>query len=1212
MVLQLEVRCKLKQILILLFTALAVLSIVPEPVQADWSTYWRSNPVGGGYILINEIDRRTLSGNTTYLCIVNGNWGYYTTDNYGKVRVGRDTYTYPDAAYAVNSSTSGVNYSPMLSQGWEVVHGLVTLDHRWVGAWGIPRWELWKVSDRSRPTNPYSFSAPNNGFVFAYGDDRWSCSYGNVGAYNPDWYDHYVIVHSGTGYIAAPNTSNLTPFTTLMIPAGGDVSRIITRRDIPIPVTVLRKDARKAAAVETKSVQTISGNTARLTGNISNLGLPSATQAGVLWSTNPTETLLRKGSASAAGVAVSAAGQYQADFTGLQPGITYYVRAYVDNGYAVGYSAIQSFKLNLPVNIVKSSPGEVLFHKGEPITFRYSTTDPEDKTISQNMVITDAGSGAVLYNAPPKVINTESVAEHVLTTEGLNLEWSDADSRYQKRLKVVLQSTDDESTAENASIVTVYNLKPNLDLSQNGNRLNINSGEPLEIKGYVWDSNRENLTVSATVNGSLQVAVVTGSPTSKPGSENFTLRWDNLPNGEYGNIDVQVTDSLGGANLVKWVSTARISDVLVMIRDAIMGKTAPKSTDLNYHVGNTGVTINPNSANNSKADKIVELSDNRSATPLMTGKTDATKPFLAPKFEAFIDNTPDRNEALMTKVGADAKSFIHDNPAVFVISDVIDWNMAMKDIENDYMGIGAAEKLLPYESQPENVRVPKPGSIKVRYTHNPGIFDNPDPVHSLSGSFLNVGSFADAKVIKQAQLGMRGEWIIEAACADNTDTPFDKDSEPANATIIIHNPPKAAVDVNEDESKFYLDGGPSYDIDYQYSKPDNGIKRYEWFVMTEDGAWSKLANESKEVTVPKTQGGQEILKYSLTVTDWHGAKDSLVKDVDFSFLANLSVDKPYPQILKTNDGFRATYRITTDETINSVTCWIPPWGSVRNMTFLNRVGSVSTYHADYVVPGGIPDMTYKVYGNVKTVEGHDVIRFCRIRVLNNRPPLHDSVAVTPANAYTGDTLATAIQFHDPDYDVLNHRIVLKRAGATVYDQTHSVAPSGSSYPTQNITLLPNAPDGEYVLTSTITDPFGASDTRTESFTVHRFVFTGEMLPADPMAGDKLIYRVHTEGGVERFQLSLDPSVITNDRRVEMGYPAASYPVTWSANGAVSVKDSELEYILWCTTPQSITLKGVRSREAYTFTLRAYIGDVYRDLVFVRDVSGDVRQLIKTQ
>jgi hypothetical protein len=81
----------------------------------------------------------------------------------------------------------------------------------------------------------------------------------------------------------------------------------------------------------------------------------------------------------------------------------------------------------------------------------------------------------------------------------------------------------------------------------------------------------------------------------------------------------------------------------------------------------------------------------------------------------------------------------------------------------------------------------------------------------------------------------------------------------------------------------------------------------------------------------------------------------------------------------------------------------------------------------------------------------------------------------------------------------------------------------------------------------------------------------------------------------------------------MGYDGAPYvgnSIWLDINEYVNEKTDTIEYILLCTTEQSHTFKGEYRRRPYTFKIREWKSSNYVEKIFVREVVGDVRQLLK--
>lgn len=214
--------------------------------------------------------------------------------------------------------------------------------------------------------------------------------------------------------------------------------------------------------------------------------------------------------------------------------------------------------------------------------------------------------------------------------------------------------------------------------------------------------------------------------------------------------------------------------------------------------------------------------------------------------------------------------------------------------------------------------------------------------------------------------------------------------------------------------------------------------------------------------------------------------------------------------------------------------------------------------------------------------------------------------MNPDPAYEGDTVTITVYSEDDDGDNLDIGLSYTIGSETVSLGELNNVPSGSS----RTFSLTDVNAGVIELDAYSRDPYGERGTDERSFTVNSIKIEGIMLPNDPMAGDELIFSIETVGGVDYLELVLEDDVTDNDERTSMGYTAQTYPFKVDIDESKLSKITYFSYILWCTTPQSLTLKGVRQRDAYDFTIRAWKGDHYEDLTFTREVQGDVRELIK--
>ena len=226
--------------------------------------------------------------------------------------------------------------------------------------------------------------------------------------------------------------------------------------------------------------------------------------------------------------------------------------------------------------------------------------------------------------------------------------------------------------------------------------------------------------------------------------------------------------------------------------------------------------------------------------------------------------------------------------------DNIDYYMTFLDEERDYYNLRFSDHLIPNSSLSEQQKQISPVNLKVKYEHNPNVYDNPVSVSSISGQWYDISIQYDSAQKKWVLVDStknilfnaptddkRGEWTIFVKGTDHTGKAiFDKETV-GSAKFRVHKAPVPMFNFVDKGTTATLTDAGSYDIDYRYSKANNGIKNYFWSAKIGD-TWVDVGT-GKSVTFSKN--GKTVSDYRLTVEDYDGAFTSIAK-------SSLILDKP--------------------------------------------------------------------------------------------------------------------------------------------------------------------------------------------------------------------------------------------------------------------------------------------------------------------------------
>lgn len=557
-------------------------------------------------------------------------------------------------------------------------------------------------------------------------------------------------------------------------------------------------------------------------------------------------------------------------------------------GYGPRYCEFQLYrKKKYPPEISITSPLENQeFHKGNKVEIQWSAFDRDGDNLTYNIKIGTTPGGSDLYNGPPNGTVNNTSGRHNFDTSSIALTWNSSKNRYERKIYITASAYDGSIITEDTRNILIINYRPSIIVTTSAiTNHNINTDSPFILSGKAWDSNGDRLTIQATIVGKTKSQVINVSPTSQPTPDNWSLTWsgDDLQEGVYGPVTINITDDKGGSHSIVWNGTIIVKDVLKIIDSKIKEHFPPISNnDIRIIVPNTNIEIRESTTNNATSSSIKNNATKLNSDLFFIGKGGSTKNYIESRITNNYAINTNNVEIQLSEYILNRLKDINTN--IFVVGNDINTNMLFTDIEKDYESITVYNKLKTNEELIElekslgiSILQPKTGTLQAKYSHDPSIFDNPVPKHyKADENWHIVSGIDDSFIIKKALFDMRGKWSLTMKGSDDTrNANFDKYSDDREIEFIIHEKPTAIINAWEvsDENYHYLTAEKSFDLDYEYILPNNGIVDFTWYYQLEDGSWYEYSKD-KRITIPRRISNQDVVQFSLTVEDYHGAKDT--------------------------------------------------------------------------------------------------------------------------------------------------------------------------------------------------------------------------------------------------------------------------------------------------------------------------------------------------
>ncbi|NLY21521.1 MAG: hypothetical protein GXZ08_09605, partial [Tissierellia bacterium] len=546
-----------------------------------------------------------------------------------------------------------------------------------------------------------------------------------------------------------------------------------------------------------------------------------------------------------------------------------------------------------------------------------------------------------------------------------------------------------------------------------------------------------------------------------------------------------------------------------------------------------------------------------------------------------------------------------------ILLDILKENIREDDSDGLYVIVN--EDTVEYSKFYRDLEGDPKYSDKVFALHDEFYFENSMGLSDYHNKNITVSSMIFDKV---------GKYNIRYSAVDNPSTNnlfsnYRKESNEIDFIVYAHRRRIADFEFDlkyREKSVDIIIEDFSYDFDHE-SEPNKGIVKWEWFYRKNDEInWTSGK--------PLIANYGDYIEVYLRVTDVEGATAYAVRDILVPNEAELVLKAK----ARTLDGSFSITSVPASEKLELYDIWteypydvsleVAMYQGEERKTNIQRIeystdtgikteNEITWNNIIHIIPATLPDGNYTL--KIKAISDDGKTAELDFPVTVNTPI--NLVPEMPSKLITEDP--TSIKGKTSKYaNSLTVQLYVGHTFSTNVSLTGSQSGNIKNW-IRNYTAPNTIPDGIYTARFTATTPNGNIEIKDLTYKVESLKISGYLLPNPAMAGDKIYFYITTEGYADKLEIVVPNDLIAMDKRVEMGYPAVSYPsLFFNVDKNVYKKEDILDYIVWVTTEETIDKNNVRLRQPYKFIVRAYKGEMTREIELDLDIRGSILELLK--